>query len=68
MAVIYYQVFIVITLIATRLLLPKLLLIVALIWTGLTLFNLFFPPLIAIQLLVIWISYSLLRPRHIPTS
>ena len=44
MAVIYYQLFIVMTLLIVRALLPKLFLICAIIWTVLTLANLFLFP------------------------
>lgn len=63
MAVIFYQLAILATLIATRVFFPKRLLTVAVVWTGLTLFNLFFPPLIILQLVVIWAGYSFIRPR-----
>jgi len=62
-AVIYYQLFIVATLLIVRVMLPKRLLVCTVIWTVLTLVNLFYPPLIAIQLLVVWITFALLRPR-----
>jgi hypothetical protein len=64
MAVIYYQLFIVMTLLIVRVMLPKRFLVCAVIWTVLTLVNLFYPPLIAIQLLVVWVTFALLRPRE----
>ena len=66
MAVIYYQLAILATLIFVRVAFPKRLLIVALIWSGLTVINLFYPPLIIIQLAVIWGGYAVLKSR--PTS
>jgi hypothetical protein len=66
MAVIYYQLAILATLIFVRVVFPKRLLLVALIWTGLTIINLFYPPLIIIQLAVIWVGYALLKSRSAP--
>lgn len=61
MPVLIYQSVIVLTLILTRLLAPNRLLVASWIWTGLTLVNLFFPPLIVVQLIVIWGTFALLR-------
>lgn len=66
MAVIYYQLAILATLIFVRVAFPKRLLLVALIWTGLTIINLFYRPLIIIQLAVIWGGYALLKSRSVP--
>ena len=66
MAVVYYQLAILATLIFVRVAFPKRLLVVALIWTGLTIINLFYPPLIIIQLAVIWGGYALLKFRSAP--
>ncbi|CAN7445412.1 hypothetical protein [Caulobacter sp. LjRoot300] len=66
MAVIYYQLAILATLIFVRVAFPKRLLLAVLIWTGLTTINLFYPPLIIIQLAVIWGGYALLRSRSAP--
>lgn len=63
MAVIFYQLFIMMTMLVVRAALPKLLPITALIWSALTLINLFYPPLIVIQLLVVWVTFAVLRSR-----
>ena len=62
MAVLGYQAAIAFTLLLVRLISPKHLLGAALVWTGLTLINLFWPPLILVQLFVIWVTYSALTP------
>ncbi|WP_457089891.1 DarT ssDNA thymidine ADP-ribosyltransferase family protein [Microvirga sp. P5_D2] len=60
MAVLLYQLAIVVTLVLTRVVAPARLSTAALIWTVLTLLNLFWPPLIILQLLVIWGTFALL--------
>jgi hypothetical protein len=59
-AVLLYQLAIVVTLVLTRVVASDRLSTAALIWTGLTLLNLFWPPLIILQLLVIWGTFALL--------
>ncbi|HYO56978.1 ATP-dependent helicase [Archangium sp.] len=67
MAVIWYQLAIVVTLILVRLISPKHLQGAALVWTALTVINLFWPPLIVVQLIVIWVTYGVLtRPDPPP--
>ncbi|WP_163864378.1 UvrD-helicase domain-containing protein [Myxococcus eversor] len=61
MAVLGYQLAIVVTLVLVRLISPRHLQGAALIWTALTVINLFWPPLIAVQLLVIWVTYGGLK-------
>ena len=65
LGILLYQTTIFITLVVTRVVAPHLLAAACLIWTGLTLINLFWPPLIALQLLVIWGTYAGLEPRII---
>jgi len=48
----------------TRLILPRWLLGTALVVTALTVFMVFYAPLMAVQLLVIWVSYAILRRRE----
>lgn len=61
MIVIYYQLLIVATILAVHFVWPRFLLHVCWVWTAFTLINLFFPPLIAIQLGVIWSTFFLLK-------
>lgn len=63
MTVLAYQIFIVASLIVARLFGGKALLVGALIWSGLSIANVFFPPLIALQLAVVWVTFSLLTPK-----
>lgn len=63
MTVFAYQLLIFVSLAIVRVLWPKQLLLVALIWTGFTALNLFYPPLIVLQLAVIWGTFCLLNPR-----
>ena len=64
MAVILYQLIIVSTLLAVRVIAPRRLLPACLIWSALTVINVFWPPLIAVQLLVIWITYGTIQPAE----
>ncbi|SAL77396.1 DarT ssDNA thymidine ADP-ribosyltransferase family protein [Caballeronia telluris] len=64
MPILLYQLTIIGTLILTRILAPKRLQAVCLIWTVLTVVNLFWPPLIILQLLVIWMTFALIKPRE----
>jgi hypothetical protein len=50
--------------IVTRLLLTRLLVVVALVWSAFSVFNLYYFPLVLLQLSVIWISYFLLKPKE----
>lgn len=61
MTILLYQLVIIGTLGLTRILAPRWLLRACLIWTALTLFNVFWLPLIFIQLIVIWITFALLE-------
>ncbi|WP_185982591.1 DarT ssDNA thymidine ADP-ribosyltransferase family protein [Aureimonas mangrovi] len=62
MEILAYQAFIAISLVVTRLAAPTHLALVAVVWTGFTVFNLFWPPLVILQLVVIWGTYSALAP------
>jgi len=68
MAILFYQMFIVFTLLITRLIAPRKLVLAALLWTALTVVNLFYPPLIILQLAVIWITFGLLNPNQKHTA
>jgi phosphatidylserine/phosphatidylglycerophosphate/cardiolipin synthase-like enzyme len=61
MEVIYYQLAIAATIVGTHFFRPRFLLPVCWFWTVFTLVNLFFPPLIAIQLGVVWGTFYMLR-------
>lgn len=61
MTIMLYQLVIIGTLSLTWMLVPRWLLRACLIWTALTLFNLFWPPVIFIQLIVIWVTFALLE-------
>ncbi|WP_162159730.1 UvrD-helicase domain-containing protein [Cystobacter fuscus] len=63
---IWYQLAIVVTLILVRLISPKHLQGAALVWTALTVINLFWPPLIVVQLIVIWVTYGGLKRSDPP--
>jgi phosphatidylserine/phosphatidylglycerophosphate/cardiolipin synthase-like enzyme len=60
MEVVFYQLFIAASIVATRYLKRESILFVCWGWSAFTLLNLFYPPLILIQLGVIWGSYFLL--------
>ncbi|WP_200877967.1 DarT ssDNA thymidine ADP-ribosyltransferase family protein [Burkholderia paludis] len=59
--ILLYQLLIVATLGIVRLVAPKRLAAASLIWSALTVFNLFWPPLIALQLIVIWVAYAFFK-------
>ena len=63
MAVFLYQLTIVASLIVLRFFGTKAALVGALTWSLLSMINLFFPPLIALQLAVVWITYAVLATR-----
>ena len=64
MEVVYYQIFIAATITATHFLKREGVLILCGFWSLLTIVNLFFPPLIVIQLCVIWGTYFLLNNNY----
>ncbi|MGF6875089.1 DarT ssDNA thymidine ADP-ribosyltransferase family protein [Paraburkholderia sp. MM5477-R1] len=64
MSILLYQLLIAGSLLAVRVLASDRLLPACLIWSALTLFNVFWPPLIVIQLMVIWVTYGLLQPAE----
>lgn len=68
MEVIYYQAFIFLTIVFSRFIFPKHLIWVCIFWTVFTLANLFYPPLILIQLIVVWGSYTWLRVEKTKTT
>lgn len=57
MAILYYQLFIFASLVLMRLFASKYLIHIAIVWTLFTAANVFFPPLIFVQLCVIWVTY-----------
>ena len=61
MEVVFYQIFIAATIVATNYFKRESLLLVCGFWSLFTLANLFFPPLIFVQLGVIWGTYFLLK-------
>jgi hypothetical protein len=62
LSIILYQLAIFATLVVTRAVAPHRLTAACLIWTALTFLNLFWPPLIVLQLFVIWGTYAALEP------
>ena len=64
MEVLFYQGLIVVTLVLVRIISPKHLLVACVIWTVLTLVNLFWPPLILLQLIVVWGTYNFIKPKE----
>ncbi|WP_434345497.1 UvrD-helicase domain-containing protein [Myxococcus virescens] len=64
----WYQLAIVVTLILVRFISPRHLQAAAMVWTALTVINLFWPPLIVLQLLVIWGTYSRLKRPDPPST
>ena len=62
MAILAYQTFIVFSLIVVRIFARHHLWTACVVWSGFTVFNLFFWPLILVQLAVIWVSYTVLKP------
>lgn len=60
MGVIGYQVFIALSLVLVRFFAPQHLLLACYIWSGFTVFNLFYWPLIFLQLFVIWGVYGVI--------
>ena len=63
MDVLFYQGLIFTTLVLVRIISPRHLLAACIIWTVLTLVNLFWPPLIFLQLIVVWGTYNFIRPK-----
>jgi hypothetical protein len=63
-AILFYQLMIAGSLLAVRVIAPRRLLTTCLFWSSLTIINVFWPPLIAVQLLVIWITYALIQPAQ----
>lgn len=61
MEVIGYQLLIVVSLMLVRIVSPNNLLTVCYVWTGFTVLNLFYWPLIFIQLFVVWGTYGLIN-------
>lgn len=63
-SVLGYQVFIIATLVCVRLFRPDFLVTACIGWTLFSLFNLFWPPLIVLQLVVVWVTGAILMPRE----
>jgi hypothetical protein len=61
-AILFYQMTIFVSLVLTRWLAPRLFRTVCLAWTAFTAINLFWPPLIILQLVVIWGTFRALGP------
>lgn len=70
MEILFYQGLIFTTLVVVRFFSLKYLEMACFIWTVLTLFNLFWPPLIVLQLIVVWGTYASIRPKEsvVPTE
>ena len=60
MEVVGYQLFIFMSLMLVKIFSPKNLLMACYVWTGFTVFNLFYWPLIFLQLFVVWGTYGLI--------
>lgn len=63
MEILFFQLFVVVTLAGARAVSPRALLISAIVWTVFTLAMVFAAPLIILQLVVVWLSYSMLAPK-----
>ncbi|MFZ2217951.1 MAG: hypothetical protein WAV85_04615 [Rhodoferax sp.] len=63
MAILAYQAFIVFSLIVIRIVARRHLATACLVWSVFTVFNLFFWPLILVQLAVVWVTYAVLKPK-----
>lgn len=68
MGILVYQLLIVASLLVTRVVARPHLLTACLIWSALTLINVFWPPLLLLQLFVIWTTYGIIVPREGPGS
>ncbi|MBK7049848.1 MAG: hypothetical protein IPH54_03170 [Rhodoferax sp.] len=63
MAILAYQAFIVFSLIVIRIVARRHLATACFVWSGFTVLNLFFWPLILVQLAVVWVTYAVLKPK-----
>lgn len=63
MAIFAYQAFIVFSLIVIRVVARRHLATACFVWSAFTVFNLFFWPLILVQLAVVWVTYAVLKPQ-----
>lgn len=63
MAILAYQAFIVFSLIVIRVVARRHLATACFVWSAFTVFNLFFWPLILVQLAVVWLTYAVLNPQ-----
>jgi len=63
MAILAYQAFIVFSLIVIRIVARRHLTTACFVWSGFTVLNLFFWPLILVQLAVVWVTYAVLKPK-----
>ena len=63
MAILAYQAFIVFRLIVIRIVARRHLATACFLWSGFTVLNLFFWPLILVQLAVVWVTYAVLKPK-----
>jgi hypothetical protein len=63
MAILAYQAFIVFSLFTIRIVARRHLATACFVWSGFTVLNLFFWPLILVQLAVVWVTYAVLKPK-----
>lgn len=55
-----YQVFIILSMVGCRVVFPSALAFLAMFWSALSLFNIFLPPLLVFQLVVVWVTFAML--------
>ncbi|GHD21315.1 DarT ssDNA thymidine ADP-ribosyltransferase family protein [Tianweitania populi] len=68
MEVLAYQTFIFVTIVVARFAIPSYLIAVCTVWTAFTLLNLFYPPLVGLQLIVVWGTYAFVKPNDEPVG
>ncbi|MBS4010554.1 MAG: DNA polymerase III subunit epsilon, partial [Roseovarius sp.] len=68
MEIIFYQGLVFVTLVLVRVFAKNYLEVACWVWTALTLINLFWPPLIVLQLIVVWGTYGVIRPKAATVS
>mgnify|MGYP000197094044 CR=1 FL=1 len=71
MEILFYQGLIVITLLLVRAFARKYLELACFVWTVFSLVNLFWPPLLVLQLIIVWGTYSVIRskpPEAVPAE
>ncbi|EDL48243.1 DarT ssDNA thymidine ADP-ribosyltransferase family protein [Erythrobacter sp. SD-21] len=65
-AVLIFQAFVIFTILVTRIVATDKLVLVSIAWTIFTLAMVFATPLVLLQLAVIWVTYSIVAPKHRP--